>query len=380
MIPIAKPLIGEDEINAVTEVMRSGTIAEGQRVKDFEAAFADYIGTSSAVAVNSGTAALHVALLTHNIGKGDEVITTPFSFIATSNSILFTGATPVFADIEERTFNIDPENIIQKITPKTKAIIPVHLYGQVADMKSIMEIADEHDLIVIEDACQAHGAEFDGKKAGSFGTGTFSFYPTKNMTTGEGGMITTDDKIVAERARMIRSHGSKQRYFHEMLGYNMRMTDISAAIGLVQLRKLDDFNEARIRNAAYLSKKLDDINGITLPYVDRRCRHVFHQYTLRFNNSIASRDEVAAFLGKKGIRTGIYYPLPIHRQPFYKEMGYNGLFPISEKAASEVLSLPVHPGLSSTELDTILEFLGSRCTIHTQPKAVGRSLPLDPPK
>lgn len=350
MIPIAKPLIGEDEINAVTEVMRSGAIAEGQRVKDFEAAFADYIGTSSAVAVNSGTAALHVALLAHNIGKGDEVITTPFSFIATSNSILFTGATPVFADIEERTFNIDPESIIEMITSKTKAIIPVHLYGQAADMKSIMEIADDHDLIVIEDACQAHGAEFDGKKAGSFGTGTFSFYPTKNMTTGEGGMITTDDKIVAERARMIRSHGSKQRYFHEMLGYNLRMTDISAAIGLVQLRKLDDFNEARMRNAAYLSNKLEDINGITLPYIDRRCRHVFHQYTLRFNNSIASRDEVAAFLGKKGIGTGIYYPLPIHRQPFYKEMGYNGSFPVSEKAASEVLSLPVHPGLNSTEL------------------------------
>lgn len=364
MIPIAKPVIGEDEINAVTEVMRSGNIAEGQRVKDFEDAFADYIGTSSAVAVNSGTAALHVALLAHGIGKGDEVITTPFSFIATSNSVLFTGATPVFADIEERTFNIYPESIIEKITPKTKAIIPVHLYGQAADMKSIMEIAEDHDLIVIEDACQAHGAEFDNKKAGSFGTGTFSFYPTKNMTTGEGGMITTDDKIVAERARMIRSHGSKQRYFHELLGYNLRMTDISAAIGLVQLRKLDDFNEARIRNAAYLSKKLDNINGITIPYVDRRCRHIFHQYTLRFDNSIASRDDVAAFLGKKGIGTGIYYPLPIHRQPFYKEMGYNGSFPVSEKAASEVLSLPVHPGLNSTELDTIIEFLGSRCTIH----------------
>src|SRR3989304_7131173 len=252
MIPIAKPLIGEEEINAVTEVLRSGTIAEGQKVKDFEAEFAKYTGTSYAVAVNSGTAALHVALLAHNISTDDEVITTPFSFVATSNSVIFTGARPVFADIDENTFNIDPESIIEKITSKTKAIIPVHLYGQAADMKSIMEIADDHDLIVIEDACQAHGAEFDGKKAGSFGTGTFSFYPTKNMTTGEGGMITTDDKIVSERARMIRSHGSKQRYYHEMLGYNLRMTDISAALGLVQLKRLDDFNEARIKNAGYL--------------------------------------------------------------------------------------------------------------------------------
>ncbi len=355
MIPIAKPLIGEEEINAVTEVLRSGTIAEGQKVKDFETAFAEYVGTSYAVAVNSGTAALHVALLAHNIGPGDEVITTPFSFVATSNSVLFTGARPVFADIDERTFNIDPESIIEKITSKTKAIIPVHLYGQSSDMKKIMEIAADNDLAVIEDACQAHGASFDGKNAGSFGTGTFSFYPTKNMTTGEGGIITTDDKTLAERAKMIRSHGSKVRYFHEMLGYNLRMTDIAAAIGLIQLGKLEGFNEARIRNAGNLTVKLNKIRGLRLPFIDKRCRHVFHQYTVRVNSSTISRDEVVSFLSKKEIGTGIYYPLPIHKQPYYKELGFNDSLPVSEKAASEVFSLPVHPAIRETDLDTIYE-------------------------
>ncbi|VVB96521.1 (5-formylfuran-3-yl)methyl phosphate transaminase [uncultured archaeon] len=352
MIPIAKPFIGEEEIDAVTAVLRSGTIAEGQKVKDFEAAFAGYCGTSDAIAVNSGTAALHVALLAHNIGNGDEVITSPFTFVASANSILFTGAKPVFADIEEDTFNIDPECINEKITPKTKAIIPVHLYGQSANMEKIMEIAEDNHLVVIEDACQAHGATFDGKKVGSFGTGTFSFYPTKNMTTGEGGIITTDDKSIAERARMIRSHGSKQRYFHEMLGFNLRMTDIAAALGHVQLARLDGFNNARIRNAKYLAEKLSKIKGIKNPYADSRCRHVFHQYTVRLNGNIP-RDEIAALLNKKGIGTGIYYPLPIHKQPYYSSLGYKDSLPVSEKASLEVLSLPVHPAINKEELDTI---------------------------
>jgi perosamine synthetase len=357
MISIAKPIIGEEEINAVTEVLKSGVIAEGQRVKDFEAAFANYTGSSYAIAVNSGTAALHVALLAHGIGNGDEVITTPFTFVATSNSVLFTGAKPVFADIEENTFNIDPGSIVEKITPKTKAIIPVHLYGQAADMKSIIEIAEDHDLIIIEDACQAHGAAYDGKMVGSFGTGTFSFYPTKNMTTGEGGMITTDDKNVAERARMIRSHGSRQRYFHEILGYNLRMTDIAAALGLIQLRRLDGFNEARIDNAKYLNNRLNKIIGIRLPYVDKHCKHVFHQYTVRLIGKV-SRNDVASILNKKGIGTGIYYPIPTHKQPFYKDLGYNDSLPVSEKASLEVLSLPVHPAIYEADLDTISETLG----------------------
>ena len=355
MIQLSKPLIGEDEINAVAKVMKSGNIAEGQKVKDFEDSFAKYIGTDYAVAVNSGTAALHISLLAHNIGNNDEVITTPFSFIATSNSILHTKATPVFADIDYKTFNINPENIIEKITSKTKAIIPVHLYGQSADMKLIMEIAEDHNLIVIEDACQSHGAEFNNKKVGSFETGTFSFYPTKNMTTGEGGMITTNNKNIAKCAKMIRSHGSSKRYFHEILGYNMRMTDISAAIGLVQLQKLDDFNKKRVKNAKYMSNKLCNIDGLTVPYVDERCKHVFHQYTLKINNNIIPRKKIENVLSEKEIVTGIYYPTSIHKQPLYLKLGYNNSFPISEKLSTEVLSLPVHPGLNSSELDIIIE-------------------------
>nr|WP_269851892.1 DegT/DnrJ/EryC1/StrS aminotransferase family protein [Methanosarcina horonobensis] len=209
MIPIAKPLLGKEEIDAVTKVLSSGMIAQGPKVEEFELAFSGYTGCEYSVAVNSGTAALHIALLAHGIGKGDEVITSPFTFIATANSILYTGAKPVFVDIESDTYNIDPDRIQEKITSKTKAIMPVHLYGQSADMKAIMEIAEDRKLVVIEDACQSHGAEYLGKKVGSFGTGGFSFYPTKNMTTSEGGMITTSDREIAEKAKMIRLTAQK---------------------------------------------------------------------------------------------------------------------------------------------------------------------------
>ena len=351
MIPIAKPLLDEKEIDAVSNVLRSGMIAEGARVAEFEDKFAKYIGVKHAVAVNSGTAALHAALLAHGIGAGDEVITTSFSFIATANSILFTGAKPVFADIEHDTFNIDTNDILENITPKTKALMPVHLYGHPAEMKAIMEIAEDHDLIVIEDACQAHGATYGGKMVGSFGTGSFSFYPTKNMTTSEGGMITTDDKAVAERARIIRSHGSKQRYLHEIVGYNLRMTDISAAIGLVQLGKLDDFTSMRKENAKVLSDALGGLDGITVPVIRDGCSHVFHQYTIRAEK----RNDLAAMLNQSGIGTGTYYPIPIHKQPVYTDLGYNDNLPECDKAAGEALSLPVHPGVSKDELKTIIE-------------------------
>jgi dTDP-4-amino-4,6-dideoxygalactose transaminase len=219
-------------------------------------------------------------------------------------------------------------------------------------MKAIMDIAEDKDLIIIEDACQAHGATFEGQSVGSFGEGTFSFYPTKNMTTSEGGIITTNDKDVAEKARMIRSHGSKQRYLHEMLGFNLRMTDIAAAIGLVQLGKIGDFNRARINNAKYLTKSLQNIKGLILPHVDTRCGHVFHQYTVRIRGDL-SRDEVVTSLNKMDIGTGIYYPLPIHKQPYFKELGYNDYLPVSESASKEVISLPVHPSLSKLDLDMI---------------------------
>lgn len=350
MIPIAKPLLGKEEIDAVTEVLSSGIIAQGPKVEEFELAFSEHTGCEHAAAVNSGTAALHIALLAHNIGKEAEVITSPFSFIATANSILYTGAKPVFADIKPDTYNIDPEKIQEKITSKTKAIIPVHLYGQSADMKAIMEIAEDHKLAVIEDACQAHGAEFLGKKVGSFGTGAFSFYPTKNMTTSEGGIITTNDREIAEKSKMIRAHGSKIRYKHEMLGFNLRMTDIAAAIGLAQLEKLDGFNAARQKNAAMLSAGLKGISGIVPPVTKPGCTHVFHQYTVR----VKKRDELADFLKEKGIGTGVHYPIPIHKQPYYIELGYRDSLPISEKATEEVLSLPVHPALSRDDVQKII--------------------------
>ncbi|KXS42826.1 MAG: aspartate aminotransferase [Methanolobus sp. T82-4] len=360
MIPIAKPQIDEAEIRAVSDVLRSGMIAQGQRVADFEQAFAEYTGVDHAVAVNSGTAALHAGLLAHDIGPGDEVITSPFSFIATANTILYTGARPVFSDISPDTFNLDPEQVTAKITDKTKAIMPVHLYGHPADMKAYEEIAEDYDLALVEDACQAHGASFNGKKAGSFGTGAFSFYPTKNMTTSEGGMITTDDEKVASRARMVREHGSRQRYMHEMLGYNLRMTDICAAIGIEQLKKLDDYTSARQQNAKKLNEGLRDVEALTCPAVREGCSHVFHQYTIRTQD----RDDLSSFLRDKGIGTGIHYPIPIHLQPYYRELGYNDSLPVAEELSDEVLSLPVHPQVTGEDInfiiDSIKEWGGTR--------------------
>ena len=254
-VPIAKPIIGEEEIENVVEVLKSGMIAQGPRVAEFEEKYAEWVGAEYGIAVNSGTAALHVALLSCGIGEGDEVITTPFTFIASGNSILYTGAKPVFADIDLCTYTMDPDSIEQLITENTKAILPVQLYGQSADMERINEIAEKHGLIVIEDAAQAHGATCNGKNVGSLGDmSCFSFYPTKNMTTSEGGIITTDDEDLAENAKVFRAHGASVRYHHNEIGYNFRMTDISAAIGLAQLDKIDGFNDKRIENAAYLNE------------------------------------------------------------------------------------------------------------------------------
>lgn len=356
MIPVAKPLIGEEEFSAVDKVLRSGVIAQGAKVSEFEENFADYIGVDYAVATSNGTTALHIALLAHGIDSG-EVITTPFTFIATANSILHAGAKPIFADIGPD-FNIVPENIEERITKNTRAILPVHLYGQPADMDAILKIAEDHDLVIIEDAAQAHGAKYKGQKVGSFGTGAFSFYPTKNMTTGEGGIITTNDGNVAKKAKMIREHGSSRRYFHEILGFNFRMTDINAAMGVEQLKKLDRFNHARRENAGYLTKKLGDLGGIILPqiYMDRK--HVFHQYTIRITEEFEiPRNEVIKKLNENGVGTGIYYPLPIHKQPFYMDLGYNESLPISESMANEVISLPIHPQVTRSDLDHVAETL-----------------------
>ena len=353
MIPIAKPLIGKEEIEKVEKVLKSGFIAQGPKVAEFEEAFASYVGTEHAIAVSSGTTALHLALLAAGVGAGDEVITTPFSFAATGNCALYVGARPVFVDIDPKTYNINPELIKGAITEKTKAILPVHLYGQPAQMDSINTVAEEHDLVVIEDAAQAHGAMFQDKKVGSLGDmGCFSFYPTKNMTTSEGGMITTNNPEMADKARILRAHGEKERYQHEILGYNFRMTDIAASIGLVQLKKLDGFNQKRIENAEYLTEHIKVLNGIKPPYVSPEVRHVFHQYTIRVEDG--KRKDIMEYLNQEGIGTGIHYPIPIYKQKLYQDLGYHDKCPETEKAASEVLSLPVHPALSIEELEKIV--------------------------
>jgi dTDP-4-amino-4,6-dideoxygalactose transaminase len=333
-------LIGEEEKAAVIAVLESGQLAQGPRVEEFEEKFAALCGVKHAVATSSGTSALLTALLAHRIGIGDEVITTPFTFIASANSILFTGARPVFADIDENSYNIDPDLVEKKVTQHTKAILPVHLYGNPCDMERIMELADRYGLVVIEDACQAHGASIDGKRVGSFGTGCFSFYPSKNMTTGEGGMITTDDDGIAERVRLIRNHGQSQLYHHESPGYNFRMTELQAALGLVQLEKLPEWTRRRIENARYLNEAL---SNVITPRVKDGYVHVYHQYTIRVRGD---RDEAQQQLTTGGIGARVYYPLPVHRQPLYRQLGFNDSLPASERISQEVLSIPVHPGLT----------------------------------
>lgn len=355
MIPIARPYIGDDEKNAVMEVMTSGHVAQGPKVKEFEAKFAELSGAEYGIATTSGTSALHVALLANDIGPGDEVITSPFSFIASANCALFVGAKPVFVDIEPDFFTIDPKKIREKITPRTRAIEPVHLYGQACDMDAIIEIAEEYNLVIIEDACQAHGAKFNGKPVGSFGTACFSFYPTKNITTGEGGMITTNDADVAEKARLLRDHGSPVRYQHETLGYNLRMNDMQAAIGLTQLPKLAEWNKKRQDNAAFLTGGLSKLDGVVTPAVRENAEHVFHQYTIRIQN----RDDATEKLREQGVGFGIHYPQPIHKQPYYQKLGYQDVLPESETASREVLSLPVHPSLSQSDLEKIVEVVSS---------------------
>jgi dTDP-4-amino-4,6-dideoxygalactose transaminase len=349
MIPIARPLVGSEEEAAVIDALRSGQLAEGPRVKAFEAEFAAYIGVRHAVAVNSGTAALIVALQAHGIGPGDEVITTPFSFIATATSIMACGATPVFVDIDPFDLNLDPAKVEDAITDATKAIMPVHLYGHPARMTEIVEIAEENGLAIIEDAAQAHGAEHAGTRAGAFGTGCFSFYPTKNMATGEGGIITSDNDEVARLCRIIRNHGQEVRYRSDYFGLNWRMTDLAAAIGGVQLRHLEEWNRARIANAERLSGL---IKSVQTPQVREGDRHVYHQYTVRLSGD---REAIQEALRGAGVGSAIHYPMPIHRQPIMEKLGIGqeADTPVAEAAAESVLSLPVHPSLSEEDLEHI---------------------------
>ncbi|AQX15588.1 aminotransferase DegT [Tessaracoccus lapidicaptus] len=348
-IPPAKPIIGDEERAAVDRVLRSGMIAQGPEVKAFEEEFSAHFGLGRAcVAVNSGTSGLHLGLLACGIGAGDEVIVPSFTFAATANSVALTGATPVFADIALDDFTLDPASVEAAITERTKAIMPVHLYGHPAKMVELREIADRHGLKLFEDAAQAHGAKLNGTPVGAFGEfAMFSLYPTKNMTSGEGGMVSAADETIERNLRLYRNQGMLQQYHNEVVGLNNRMTDIHAAIGRVQLTKVDGWTRTRQENAAFLSANLE---GVVTPPVAEGAVHVYHQYTVRVAED---RDGFAAALKEQyNVGSGMFYPVPNHRlKPFQVDVHLAN----TEQAALECLSLPVHPSLSQGDLERIVE-------------------------
>jgi len=351
MIPVARPDIGPEEIAAVTAVLESGMLAGGRRTAELEERWAAYIGTNHAIAVSNGTVALMCIFEGLGLVPGDEVITVGHTFNATVSAILYTGATPVFVDIEPDTYVIDAARIEAAITPRTRAICPVHLFGLPADMDMIVAIADRHGLAVVEDACQAHGAEFRGRKVGSFGHGAFSLYGTKNMTTGEGGLITTDDDRLADWIRLYRNQGMRERYHHEILGYNFRLTDIASAIGLCQLDKLERNTARRREIAARYDGAFADL-PVRTPITPAGRTHVFHQYTLDVG---PERDAIVAGLATAGVSTGIFYPIPVNRQQYVLERGISADLPVTDAAAERSLSLPMFPGLTTAEQDEVIQ-------------------------
>jgi len=360
MIPPARPDVGPEEAAAVAEVFASGMIAMGKRVAELEERWADYVGVKHALAVSNGTIAEMCIFAGLGLGAGDEVITVGHTFNATISSILYTGATPVFVDIEPDTYLIDAARIEAAITPRTRAICPVHLFGLVADMDMIAAIADRHGLAVVEDACQAHGATFRGRRAGSWGHGAFSLYATKNMTTGEGGFVTTNDDRLADWIRLYRNQGMRERYHHEILGYNFRMTDIGAAIGLVQFAKLERNTAKRQAIAARYDAAFGDL-PIQLPMTPEGRTHVFHQYTIGLGSA---RDAVVADLAAQGVGVGIYYPIPVHRQAYVLERGIHADLPVTDAAAASSLSLPIYPGLTPAEEATVIAAVRSAVGRH----------------
>ena len=346
-IPIAKPRINWREQLAVMRVLRSGSLAQGPEVKLFEEEFSKIVGDRECVAVNSGTSALHISLLALGIGSGDEVILPSFTFAATANVVALAGATPVFVDIDPKTFCINADLIQAAISKKTKAIIVVHLYGLAADMTKILEIAKINSLLVVEDAAQAHLASIDNKNVGTFGdAAAFSFYPTKNMTSGEGGMVVLKNSKDVRICRLLRNQGMESKYQNEVIGFNLRMTDIHAAIGRCQLRKLSEATEKRIENAQYLSQKL---HSEFIPYVPTGFKHVFHQYTVRIKES---RNDFSVALQNLGIRNSVYYPTQVHKLPSFN---LDLILRETELATNEVLSLPVHPSLTKRQLTRVCD-------------------------
>lgn len=360
-IPLVKVYMDADIKRAVLQVLDSGWYILHEKVREFEKKFADFCGVKNSVCVSSGTSALFLSLLALDIKRGDEVIVPSFSFIATATPIIATGAKPVFVDVDTKTYTADPEKIREAVTKRTKAIMPVHLYGHPANMDPILETAEENNLYVIEDACQAHGAEYEGRRVGGIGhVACFSFYPSKNMTVcGDGGAVVTNDEVVAEKVRKLRDHGRLDKYVFDLIGYNLRFNEIQAAIGIKQLEKLPEWNETRRKIARTYNEAL---NGLVItPFEESWAKHVYHVYVIRSEK----RDELLEFLKHHGVFALVHYPVPIHKQPAITSvLGNQSRLKNSEKLASEVLSIPMHPKLTNEEVayvsDKIAEFTKSQ--------------------
>ncbi len=367
MIYINLPKIGEEEVQAVVKVLRSGMLTSGlgagPEVLAFEKSFADFACAKHAVAVNTGTAALHSAVLAVGVKQGDEVILPSFTFVATAEAVVLAGAKPVFADIDPKTYNLSPSAVEKALTKKTKAILPVDLYGFSADMKPLREIASKHGLAVVEDAAQAHGTTYKGKPSGAFADAAcWSFYASKNMTTGEGGVVTTNDNQIAETLRMVRTHGEKAKYASLMLGTNYRMSEMQAAIGNVQMQKLPNFIAKRRQNAQQLTKRLEKNSKLDLPYETKDRLHSWYLYTARLKDGTEEeRNSLVDSLKKKGIGAEVYYINPVHQMPFYRENFGSTKLPQTEKASKQVFSLPIHPGVTDEQVkfigETVLNLL-----------------------
>jgi perosamine synthetase len=363
LIPVNLPKIGEEEIEAVTKVMRSGMLTSGlgagPKVLEFEKNYAEFAGVKHAIAVNTGTAALHAALMAAGIKSGDEVILPSFTFVATAEAVVLSGGKPVFADIDPLTFTLSAESIKKAITTKTKAIVPVDLYGLPVDMKPIRKIADEQNMVIVQDCAQSHGATYQGKPTGTLSDiACWSLYAAKNIGTGEGGVVTTDNDQLAEKVRMVRTHGEKIKYQSLMLGTNYRMTEIQAAIGVVQLKRLPDFLAKRTRNAQRLTKNLEKTEKIKLPPELKNRKPSWYLYTIRIKDTSENeRNTIIGEMHDKGIGAEAYYPIPVHQMPYYRENF--GAFNLIEtdNAAKQVLSLPIHPGVTDEQIDFIAQTL-----------------------
>lgn len=345
--------IKEDIKKEIEEVLDNTAFILGKKVQDFEESFAEFCNSKYAIAVNSGTSALHLALLIKGIKEGDEVITVPNTFIATAEAISYCGATPIFVDIDPKTYNIDVTKIESVITNKTKAILPVHLYGQPADMDKIMEIAKKHNLEVIEDCCQSHGAEYKGKRIPVSSIGCFSFYPGKNLGAyGEGGAVVTDDKEIAEKIKILRDHGQEKKYYHKYIGYNYRMDGFQGAVLGVKLKQLDKWTELRRKAAKRYNELLKDVVETPFEYPDNR--HVYHLYVVR----VKQREELIEFLNKEGIASGLHYPVPLHMQEAYSFLNIKkGTYPVTEKYTKEIVSLPMYPEITNDQINSVCDHI-----------------------